>query len=239
MKGQRKTRILAIFVCMALFVSAMGLTAGAAGKTTKQKAVFSYKTYQDTYKNNAANVTAVYKFVLPQLKGSSAAVKKINKSLNKVYKDSLQQKTLLMDYAKNRTAYTQYQDKYFFKTTCKATYNKKGYVSFRFKADWYAGGVHNMYHYGANYSLKTGKKLALTDVVSGGRSQIKKAIADKYYNKLGSRYASRSQMRSAINKRKWSELYFYLKNGKVYVSCGAYAPLGGNGEVTVALKGKY
>lgn len=239
MEKKRKTRILVMFVCMMLIISTVGMTAGAAGKTTKQKAVFSYKTYQETYTNNAANVKAVYKFVLPQLKGSSAAVKKINASLNKVYKNSMQQKASVIDYAKNRTAYAQYKDEYFFKTTCKATYNKKGYVSFRFKSDWYAGGVHNMYHYGATYSLKTGKKLALTDVVSGSKSQIKRAIADKYYTKLGSRYASRSQMRAAINKMKWSNLYFYLKSGKVYVSCGSYAPMGGNGEVLVALKGKY
>lgn len=238
MRQKRRTKILAMFICMALIISTVGLTAGAAGKTTKQKAVFSYKTYSDTYTNSKGNVTAVYKFVLPQLKGNSSIVKKINTSLKKEYKKSLQNKANLISYAKATTNRT-YKEQYFFNTTCKATYNKKGYVSFRFKMDWYAGGVHNMYHYGATYSLKTGKKLALTDVVSGSKSQIRRAIADKYYAKLGSRYASQSRMRSAINKMKWSELYFYLKSGKVYISCGSYAPLGGNGEVLVALNGKY
>lgn len=238
MKRRKAIKILWMVLCICLSMCISGVTAGAASKTTKTKAAYSFKTYRDSYTNSTGSVTADYKFVLPQLKGNSSVVKKINASLKKEYQKTMKNKSNLFSAAK-RSANRTYKEKYFYKTTCKATYNKKGYVSFCFKLDWFAGGVHNMYHYGASYSLRTGKKLALTDVVSGSKTRIKNTIADKYYAKLGGGYASKSELSSAIKKRKWSELYFYLKNGKVYVSCGAYAPLYGNGEVLISLKGKY
>lgn len=96
-----------------------------------------------------------------------------------------------------------------------------------------------MYHYGASYSLKTGKKLELTDVIAGSEAQIRSMIADKYYAKLGNFYASRYELQNELSSRSSSSLYFYLKNGKVYVSCGSNGPPGGNGEVLISPKGNY
>lgn len=237
-----KTKLKKILLIFSLFLclGTATLSVNAAGRTTKTKAVYTLKTYRKIYKNAPANATGTYKFVLPQLKGKTSVVKRINKSLKQIYRASLQDKADIMETTKSLTpGQFSWKSEFFSKTTCKVTYNKKGVVSFCFCNDWFAGGVHNMYHYGASYSLKTGKKLELTDVIAGSEAQIRSKIADKYYAKLGNFYASRDELQNEFSSRSSSSLYFYLKNGKVYVSCGSYGPLGGNGEVLISLKGNY
>lgn len=229
-----------LILCLLLGIGAATLSVNAAGKTTKAKAAYSFKTYSKVYKNTPGNATGTYKFVLPQLKGKSSAVKRINKSLKQLYSDSLKDKAYMKELTKSiAPGQFQWKSNFHSTTTCKVTYNKKGIVSFCFCNDWFAGGVHNIYHYGASYSLKTGKKLELTDVIAGKEAKIRNKIADKYYAKLGSSYASKSALRNEFRTRPDSRLYFYLKSGKVYVSCGSYGPLGMNGEVLISLKGKY
>lgn len=222
-----------LFMTMMLAVSANV----SAAATTKKKAAYTMKRYSEVFAGK--NVVGTYSFELPQLSGSSSVVRKINSSLKKVYKQDLTNRNSLKYYTEGGSYYK--DSKYFSKTACKVTYNKKGVVSFCFSYDWYAGGVHNAAHYGASYSLKTGKKLGLKDVLSGVKTntQAKKKVADAYYKKLGSGYSTLKQMRSSISSRNIKDIYFYLKGGKVIVSTGAYAPRGGNGEVAVKLKGKY
>lgn len=233
----KRTRHMILKLLLLLITMTAAFATAGAAETTKQKAVYEFQTYEETFYGK--NVVGTYRFELPVLSGDSKAVKKINDSLYQVYKESLQNRDNIKSYTE---AGSYYRDaKYYATTDCKVTYNKKGVVSFCFALDWYAGGVHNAYHYGANYSLKTGKKLALKDVVKGASTnkQVKQIITDSYYKRLGSTYASYDELKKGINRRKMKDLYFYLKKGKVIVSTGSYAPLWGNGEVPIKLEGKY
>lgn len=208
--------------------------------TTKTKAVYTIKKYSKMYYGQ--NTTGKYLFELPVLKGSSSAVKKINSSLKKLYQGSLEDRNRLKEYTESHTEpYANPGAEYYFTTTCKASWNKKGIVSFCFTSDWFAGGVSSTYHYGASYSLKTGRKLELTDVIAGGTSsKVKNKIIAQY----AASYAAKGTYTAAQVKREMknyrlSQFNFYLKNGQVIINCGAYAPMGGNGEYTVRIKGKY
>lgn len=218
---------LLLLVC----VLSMGITISAAS-TTKKKAVYTMKTYSKTLRGPYA--TGKYSFKLPQLEGSSSVVEKINKSLKKEYTASKKQ----LEYFKSCVEGARFPGSFIYTTSCKATFNERGYVSFCFTTEWFAGGVHNSHHYGASYNLKTGNKLALKNVVKNAStdSKVKKVVVDAYYKKLGKSYATKSQLSKSISV---SRLYFYLKNGYVYVSCGSYAPCGGNGEVLIKLNGRY
>lgn len=225
--------VLILFVVSAVF----GFSpVHAAAKT--QKAAYYIKTYKKTYYGPKAK--GEYLFEMPQLKGKSSAVKKINKSLKAVYKESLDDRAHLKNNTKIYSASSNYRNTFFWKTKCTVTYNKKNVISFCFYGDWFTGGVHCMWHYGASYNLKTGKKLGLKDVISGSSSKVKSKIAEKFASRYASPgYETKAEIRAAVLRRKWSELPFYLKNGKVIVSCGAYWPLGGIGERSVKLKGNY
>lgn len=179
---------------------------------------------------------AAYLYQLPQLKGSSAAVKKINKSLRADYKKSLQYKKSLLEYFendKNTSFRQQYSEKYYSVTKCKVTYNANGYISFRFSSKWYAGGVSNIWDYGLTYRLKDGKKMGIRDVIAGSGNQVKQKIAAAYASKISERGYT------PIMKMKYSEFNFYVKPGKKVVVCfGPYQPMGGNGKTSITLKGK-
>ena len=162
--------------------------------------------------------------------------------MTKVYKNSMPSRNALKRYTENRNTQATYSDRYYYKTTCKATYNKHGIVSFCFQMEWYAGGVFNSKHYGATYNLKTGKKLALYDVISETRSDVKEKIASKMARKYATGYSpyyTYADTKQKIKTMKWSSFGFYLKNKKVIVSTGSYGPLGGNGEVPFKFKGNY
>ena len=123
------------------------------------KASYTIKTIQEkkTYKKSSA----AYLFQLPQLKGSSTAVKKINKSLKSEYQKSLTDKKRLFEYFndfKRNGALDKNNWKLFSTTHCKETYNKNGYIRFVFTSSWYAGGVHNSDTQTVIYRLKDGVK---------------------------------------------------------------------------------
>lgn len=212
-----------------------GQTIQASNKTTKTKAVYTIKKYNKKYSKSGGRVSAQYTYHLPQLKGSSKIVKKINTSLKKGYTMSLKDKKAVFEQAReaNNSSYYTYNDQYLTTTKCKVTYNKKGYVSFCFLHEWYAGGVHNSWTDGMTYSLKTGKKLNVADVISGNSKTVKNKIIKKYFSKIKSEdeYA-----RKELDSTKISKFQFYLKNGNVVVCFGPYQPGGGNGQSFITLK---
>lgn len=93
------------------------------------------------------NMSAKYLYQLPQLKGNSAAIKKINKSLRADYKKTLSGKESLFEYFegdKYNSFRQDYGEKYYDTVTCKVMFNQNGYISFRYSCKWYAGGVGNV-----------------------------------------------------------------------------------------------
>ena len=205
----------------------------AAKKTTGKSAAYVIKKYKSTKKYTYAK--GVFKYGKPVLKGKSAVVKKINASLNKGYKKAKKNKKAIMNYAK--TSGAMYNGATFSSTyTTKATYNKKGYVSFKTNYFWFAGGVTDYGTKGYVYSLKTGKKLTVGDVIEGDASQVKRKIADKYYAKERS-----SSTYSRILSASLSDFEFYLKNGKVVVCFPKYSfgRIGAWSSFSITLPGSY
>lgn len=191
----------------------------------------SYKIVNKRQVKRYKDHKAEYLYQLPQLKGKSAAIKKINKSIMADYKKTFEYKRNLFDYfdVLKKTSHTYI----FYLNKCKVTYNQKGYVSFKFTSSWYAGGIGETKDYGLTYRLRDGKKMTVQDVVYGKRSSVKKKIADTYAKKvyrIGYKY---------IMKMKYSDIDFYVKPGKKVCVCfGPYQPMGGHGRSVIVLKGK-
>lgn len=168
---------------------------------------------------------------MPQIKGNSSAIQKINKSLIQDYKSTFQYKKNLFNYFEELKN-SSYKNIYY-TNKCSVTYNRNGYICFRFISKWYAGGVGETREYGLTYRLKDGKKLGVQDVVAGKKSDVKKNIATTYSKKI-TKYGY-----SSIMKMKYSDIQFYIKPGKkVFVCFGPYIPGGGHGHVSIELKGK-
>lgn len=165
-----------IWICMLVMllgVVALSTPVEAAGKTTtRKKAVYTIKTYKASYKGK--KIKAQYRYDLPKLKGKSKVVKKINASLKKQYDPKA--KADLITTAKENEKYLPYKESWYDVTKCKASYNKNGYISFKYSSKWYIGGICNVWTYGQTYSLKTGKKLTVADVIPGNKKQVKQKI---------------------------------------------------------------
>ena len=151
---------------LGIFFVLLGFGVSQKPVLAQQKAKYTIKRYKEVKKYKKIKTT--YIFDKPILKGRSAAIKKINGSLEKEYQKSLDDKKRIQGTAREVSKYTA-EWKYPLYTThkCRVTYNQKGVVSFRYRSGWYAGGVNNTYHYGLSNDLKTGRKLRLSDVVSG------------------------------------------------------------------------
>ena len=217
MKKRNIFKHLFLFCLLAMTVALSNPT-GHTTVSAASKASYKIINKKTTKRNN--KLTARYLYQLPQLKGKSAAVKKINRSLKADYKATLRSKASLFDALKN-SQYSYYSGEYFYITKCKVT------------CDWMAGGVHNGWEYGLTYRLKDGKKLEIQDVVSGDDYTIKQKIASAYSQKVS------SAGYSPIMQKDCSEFQFYIKSAnKVVVCFGPYQPMGGNGHTSVTIKGK-
>ncbi len=216
--------------CLLALAVAFGNPTGHTTVSAAKKASYKIINKKETRKKN--NRKAKYLYQLPQLKGKSAAVRKINESLEEDYKATLESKEQLFGYLSGSYK-SKYKDDYFDTYKCKVTYNQNGYICFKFTSEWYAGGVYNGCEYGLTYRLKDGKKMEIQDVLSGSDYKIKKKIASTYAKKIS------SAGYKPIMRQDCSDFQFYIKPGKKVVVCfGPYQPMGGNGHTSIELKGK-
>lgn len=194
----------------------------------------SYKITNKKQVKQCKKVSAKYIYQLPQIKGNSATIKKINKSLVEDYKSTWQYRKNLFNYYEGFKKISPYRKREIYYTNkCSVTYNQNGYICFKFISEWCAGGIGETWEYGLTYRLKDGKKLGIQDVVAGKRSNVKKTIASTYSKKIY-KYGY-----SPIMKMKYSDFHFYIKPGKKVCVCfGPYQPMGGHGCSTIVLKGK-
>lgn len=214
----------------------------AMSKTTKSTAVYTMKKYSKKFKGD--KVSAIYRYDLPILKGNTKNVKKINVSLEKEYRKTFNEKDALLKIAKEHNKEKDanvhnYSDTYRNTHICKVTYNQNGYISFRYKNVSYIGGAINQWTSGYTYSLKTGKKLDILNVTSGGENSVKAKIGEKLADYVKKFSGSDIAFDKAMKDEEISEFEFYLINGKVVVCFGPYVDGIGNGEAKVILKGNY
>lgn len=213
-----------LIVASALALTTLaGLATGPkvqASSTTKSAKV-SFKQYKinKKYKNG---VKAKFSYNLPQLKGKSAAIKKINKDLKKIYSSekssftrSSQGDSQLAGAIKKVTHYDL--------TKISVSYNKNGIISFKADQNWWFGyQINNKkipYHRigGWTYSLKNGKRLSITDIVKGSKSSVRKQLiagATKNF-KIKKDEVVYVDMVDMISGN--VNLNYYLKGGKVYL----------------------
>lgn len=153
----------------------------------------------------------VFQAAEPHLTSNSAVAKKINKALHakytsiwKLYKKDLAiaPKTIKMSGFDNQT----FKENVFYLVTQKAHVYKSGnYFSVGYDNHYFLAQG-NSWGQAATYSLKTGKKLKFSDLLTGSSSQIKSKI-----NK-----AQHGWYKSIVKAHKLSDFSFVVKGNKIY-----------------------
>ena len=236
---KRKMSVLAL--CLAAVLTITGLSAGKVQASPKvytgnNQNNISYLTIDYSESCKTGKIKGKYTYTMPALQGTSKVVKKINKALKAGYTESQKDKEKLWNYVKDNSKDDAMNRDvvYELTSTCKVRYNQKGYISFSYDHYWFAGGVSNIWTDGMTFDLKTGKKLSVSDVVSGSNTKIRKKILAKYEKKNGE--LGTLGQDEILKDTKMKDFQFYLnKDGNVVVCFGPYQPGGGNGESTITL----
>ena len=176
---KRKMSVLAL--CLAAVLTITGLSAGKVQASPKvytgnNQNNISYLTIDYSESCKTGKIKGKYTYTMPALQGTSKVVKKINKALKAGYTESQKDKEKLWNYVKDNSKDDAMNRDvvYELTSTCKVRYNQKGYISFSYDHYWFAGGVSNIWTDGMTFDLKTGKKLSVSDVVSGSNTKIRK-----------------------------------------------------------------
>lgn len=183
MKNPRNRLVGFLFILCALcitYVMGNSQTVQAATKATYTiRKIQEKKTYKDS--------SATYSYELPQLKGNSAAVKKINQSLKASYTNNLSLKKSMFkefdSYKKNGTL-NKKSVKLFADTKCTVTYNKNGYIKFAFRFGWHGCASYNFNRTNVIYRLSDGKKVSKIPA-SAAESKILNQIRGTWYTLEG------------------------------------------------------
>ncbi len=217
----KKKYVVASALALAMSVGLVTSPKAEASSSAK----YYFKQYK-TVKKYKYGIKAIFAYKLPQLKGNSAAIKKINKSLRKNYTAELKHKKQLFEFSKWDSKYagslTTYDDAGSLTTyddivKPRATYNKNGVISFRYDQDLNIGGSGTYLIGSWTYSLKTGKKLTVFDVAEGNKS----SVGAQLHNGAVDLGADDEYLRTTHA----SKMNYTLKGGKVYVyprTCSAY-----------------
>lgn len=191
---------------LALAMSVGLVTSPKAEASSSAKYYFKqYKTVRK-YKHG---IKAIFAYKLPQLKGNSAAIKKINESLQKNYTAELKHKKDLFEFSKWDSKHVGSHTTYDDIVKPRATYNKNGVISFRYDQDLNIGGSGTYLIGSWTYSLKTGKKLTVFDVAEGDKS----SVGAQLYHGAVDLGADDEYLRTMHA----SKMNYTLKGGKVYV----------------------
>ncbi len=172
------------FVRFLIALCTLCLAAGVGNSQNVQaasKATYTIKKIQEkkTYRDSCA----IYHYELPQLRGNSAAISKINKSLKSYYSKTLPLKKELFnefkEYKKNGTLNKRTRN-LFVKTGCSETYNKNGYIRFVFRFSWHECGSEDSNQTTVIYRLKDGARVSQIPS-SAEESKILKLIKGVWY----------------------------------------------------------
>lgn len=160
-----------------------------------------------------------YTYEQPVLRGKSAAVKKINKSLASAYKKDLKSfkkngyemaKSVSDWYDTNIDWYDYYLAHHMGEFTLTHVYTSKKYFSVGYHKTDAAYQAGHEWAEAATYSLKTGKKLKLTDLVKGSKKTIQKKIYKVQSKDI------KSTLKLISNDP--SKLEFIVRGNKVYIT---------------------
>ena len=205
-----------------------------ASSTTKSAKV-SFKQYKIN-KKYKDGLTVKYSYNLPQLKGKSAAIKKINKDLLKKYRETSDPSKSIIPskstQGDSKQAGVIKKVTHYDLTKISVPYNKNGIISFKVDRNWWAGYQDNNkkipYHVigGWTYSLKNGKRLSIADIAKGSESSIRKQLiagATKKFKIKKGEYVYYDIV--GVLNNHGVPFNYYLKGGKVYLYPDIIEPL--------------
>lgn len=199
-----KKRLTGFMIALCALCMTVGL-GSAQNVQAASKADYTIRKVQEkkTYKNSSAT----YYYELPQLKGKSAAAKKINKSLKAYYTSDLKLKKELFrqfaDYKK--TGVLDKNDEILFvNTKCTETYNKSGYVRFAYSFTWHGCGSAESNRTTVIYRLKDGKKVSKIPA-SGEDLKGLNLIKGTWYTSDSSQYAQKVEISGKTIKYYFSD----------------------------------
>lgn len=186
-------------LCMAVSLGSVQNVQAASRASYTIKKIQEKKTYK--------NSSATYSYELPQLKGNSAAVKKINKSLKSFYtSDQKLRKELFKQFADYKS--TGYLDKndetLFVNTKCTETYNKNGYVRFVYGFTWHGCGSAEGNRTTVIYRLKDGKKVSKVPASSVDLKALE-LIKGIWYTSESEEYPQKVEISGKIIKYYYSD----------------------------------
>ena len=204
--------------------------------STAKSAKVSFKQYKKT-KKYKDGLTVKYSYSLPQLKGKSAAIKKINKDLLKIYRETSDPSKSIFPSKSTQSDSKQAgaikKTTHYDLTKFSVTYNKNGIISFKAERNWWAGYQINNEKIpynnicGVTYSIKSGKRLSITDIAKGSNSSVRKKLiagATKKFRIKKSEYVYFDMLGGKVPGSKKGEttfydvrLGYYLKGGKLYL----------------------
>ncbi|MGM9904717.1 hypothetical protein, partial [Lactobacillus sp.] len=201
-----------------LAAAGMLLTLGAPAAKV-QAANVKYKIVKHKQTKYYPHAKISYSYQQPVLQGKSATVKKINKSLASAYKKDLKNykkggyemaKSVSDWYYDDSDMYDYEKANQLGEYTLTHVYTNKKYFSVGYHKEDSAYGVAHEWAEAATYSLKTGKKLKLTDLVKGNKKTIQKKIY-----KVQSKDIKSVMTYKELNP---SKLEFIVKGNKVYIT---------------------
>lgn len=228
-----------ILLCLSMFLLMLCVSQPKVAEAKTTKAEYTTKTEKVEYKDEQGRVRGIVSYTYPQVKGTSDQIKNVNRAIKKKcdsFMKSENAKSLkgyTLDAIKNNSFYDE-KEQYYYKTTCKVTYNKNNVISVAMTWKWYAGGACNEGSYGFNYNLETGKKLGYKDVISGNaKTKILEAVK-KYLEKNAPNNTTTYDI-----VRNMKSFKFYFKANKVYICFESYELDLGASAHKIVVSGKY
>ncbi len=231
--------------CLLVIISVFFFDVNRAGAITSTNEVkYTMQKDKEIIKDSDGKIRGIVYFQYPIVEGNSESIHKINDTLKNASKEYMSSETAqrLKEYtdgAIENNGFWSENEQYYYKTTCKVTYNDNEVFGLHMKMSWYAGGVYNQTDYGYTFDVTSGELLGLKDVISGEPTEIKKKIwkAAKEYLKSNGSFDNNAY--SIIRKYKLKDYKFYLGKEKVYLCFESYELMRGTGWDIFSLKSKF
>lgn len=197
----------------------------------------------ETCKDESGKVRGVVYFQYPEIKGSTKAIKNINRLLANDCKEFMEKNAKsfmeLTQSAIENGQFINFDTQYYNKTICKVTYNENSLISMHMKKCWYAGGVYNQADYGYTFNLKSGELLSVKDVLSNNPTTAKKKILSAAKKYLTTKNGFDKVAYDIIESYNLEDFKFYLYKKKVYICFESYELNHGASWDIISLKHKF
>lgn len=233
--------VIALLLCVVLAVPMIQNEKISAAESVK----VTIKKEAVTYRDADGTLRGVVSFQYPVISGSSSAVKSVNAKLKKQAENFVKssQASNIKEYVEAAIENNGFYDEkeyYYYKTTCKVTYNRKNVVSFHYTERWYAGGVYNRSDYGHTYNTKSWKELSAVNVIPGNAATVRQTVVKYGTAKLKKQSPDfYSAGTVALKKVPVSKYKFYLTAGKAVVCFGSYELNCGTSWYLISVPGVY